>query len=267
MTYDTINEIITAYNNSELVLNDGYKLISSNILYNTKTKIISSNHNSKLTDLDGNSIIVDMFEYHLEKNLFSSLGNIKIVDTEKNKYFFKEIHIDTEKKEMIGSDISIVLDEQNFGVSEKSDPRFVANDILLENNQTVLSKGVFTVCQKKEGECPPWSIRAKRIVHNHVKKNIYYEHAVLKFYDVPIFYFPRFFHPDPTVKRQSGFLTPGLTNSTLLGYGVNVPYYFALADHKDATLNPKIYADEHPVIQTEYRHLTKNSFQINQKIY
>ena len=30
----------------------------------------------------------------------------------------------------------------------------------------------------------------------------------LKIYDVPILYFPRFFHPDPTVKRQSGFLMP-----------------------------------------------------------
>ena len=71
-----------------------------------------------------------------------------------------------------------------------------------------------------------------------------------------------FFIPDPTVKRQSGFLTPSVTNSTLLGSGINTPYYFALAENKDATLNPKIYADENPVIQTEYRHLTKNSYSI-----
>ena len=40
------------------------------------------------------------------------------------------------------------------------------------------------------------------------KKLIYYKKAWLKIYDVPIMYFPKFFHPDPTVKRQSGFLTP-----------------------------------------------------------
>ena len=29
-----------------------------------------------------------------------------------------------------------------------------------------------------------------------------------KIYDVPILYFPKLSHPDPTVKRRSGFLTP-----------------------------------------------------------
>ena len=28
-----------------------------------------------------------------------------------------------------------------------------------------------------------------------------------------LLYFPKFFHPDPTVKRQSGFLTPSFNNS------------------------------------------------------
>ena len=100
------------------------------------------------------------------------------------------------------------------------------------------------------------------IIHDKEKQTIYYENAKLYLYDFPILYTPRFFHPDPTVKRQSGFLAPSMTNSTLLGSGLNLPYYFALAENKDATLNPKIYADENPVIQTEYRHVTKNSYSI-----
>ena len=95
-----------------------------------------------------------MFQYDIKNNLFSSIGKIKILDINKNKYFFKEIHIDTKKKEMIGSDISVVLDQQNFGVSKKSDPRFVANDIFVSKNKTTLSKGVFTVCQKRGDKCP-----------------------------------------------------------------------------------------------------------------
>ena len=38
-----------------------------------------------------------------------------------------------------------------------------------------------------------------------------------------------------------------------------MPYYFALADHKDLTLKPKIYYNENSVIQAEYRHVTKRS--------
>ena len=35
------------------------------------------------------------------------------------------------KKEMFGSDVSGILDQESFGLSNENDPRFVANDILL----------------------------------------------------------------------------------------------------------------------------------------
>ena len=37
----------------------------------------------------------------------------------------------------------------------------------------------------------------------------------LEFYDIPVFYFPKFFHPDPTIDRQSGFLTPSIIESSV----------------------------------------------------
>ena len=259
-TYDKINEKIVTYNNTEVILKEGYKLVSKNILYDNIKKILNSNEKSIFTDLDKNTIETNMFQYDIKNNLFSSIGKIKIIDIRNNKYSFKEIHIDTKKKEMIGSDVSIVLDEKNFGVSEKNDPRFVANDILVTNNKTKLSKGVFTVCQKKEDKCPPWSIKAKKIVHDKIKKNIYYEHAVLKIYDVPIFYFPRFFHPDPTVKRQSGFLFPLFTNNTTTGFGSAIPYYWAMSNDKDFTFSPKYYVDENILFLNEYRQAFNNGF-------
>ena len=87
-------------------------------------------------------------------------------------------------------------------------------------------------------------MKAKKISHDRLKKTIYYEHATLKFYNIPIFYFPIFFHPDPTVKRQSGFLAPFFTNSTSLGMGFAQPYYWAINKDKDLTFTPKIYARE-----------------------
>ena len=81
--------------------------------------------------MDGNLVNVTMFQYLIEKSLFSSIGKIKIIDANRNKYFFKELHVDTEKKEMIGSDVSVILDQESFGLSKDSDPRFVANDIFI----------------------------------------------------------------------------------------------------------------------------------------
>ena len=161
-TYDKKKEIIITYENSEWTLKEGYKLTSNKILYDTIEKVISSDQNSTFSDSDGNIITVNMFQYNMKKNLFSSAGKIKIVDANKNKYFFKELHVDTKKKEMIGSDVSVLLDQENFGVSQENDPRFVANDIFMSQNKSNLSKGVFTVCQKKESQCPPWTLQAKK---------------------------------------------------------------------------------------------------------
>ena len=44
-----------------------------------------------------------------------------------------------------------------------------------------------------------------------------YKDVLLQIYDVPVLYFPKFFHPDPTVKRQSGLLQPRLNSSNILG--------------------------------------------------
>tara|TARA_B100001123_G_scaffold438258_1_gene572762 strand:+ start:2810 stop:5233 length:2424 start_codon:yes stop_codon:yes gene_type:complete len=259
-TYDKLKGIINTFKNSELELKEGYTLRSDNLLYNNLEKIISSDINSILKDSDGNTVFVNSFQYLLEKDLFSSIGKIKIIDVNKNKYFFKELHVKTQKKEMIGSDVSVVLDQENFGVSKENDPRFVANDVFISKNRTNLSKGVFTVCKKRDDKCPPWSIKAKKITHDKAKKTIYYEHATLKVYDIPIFYFPKFFHPDPTVKRQSGFLFPFFTDSTTLGAGFGLPYYWAISHDKDLTFTPKFYTKEKILFLNEYRQAFANGF-------
>ena len=43
------------------------------------------------------------------------------------------------------------------------------------------------------------------MLHDRKKKTIYYNNAVVKVYDIPIFYTPKLSHPDPTVDRRSGF--------------------------------------------------------------
>tara|TARA_Y100000590_G_scaffold190435_1_gene216747 strand:- start:129 stop:2567 length:2439 start_codon:yes stop_codon:yes gene_type:complete len=259
--YDKSNNIITTYKNSKLTLEDGYVLKTNIIYYKIDKKTLSSNQNSIFSDSDGNTIIVDMFQYEIKKNIFSSVGKIKVTDKQKNKYYFKEIYIDTKEKEMIGSDVSVLLDNESFGLSKENEPRFVANDITMSKNKSNISRGVFTVCKNRgKDKCPPWSLRAKKITHDKTKKTIYYDNAVLKFYEVPLFYFPKFFHPDPTVKRQSGFLVPSFTDSTTVGTGISLPYYWAISNNKDMTLTTKTYKNENILFLNEYRQAFRNGF-------
>ena len=62
----------------------------------------------------------------------------------------------------------------------------------------------------------------KKMLHDNKKKTIYYDNAVVKVYDIPVLYFPKLSHPDPTVDRRSGFLVPSISNSKNLGSSLSV---------------------------------------------
>ena len=77
-----------------------------------------------------------------------------------------------------------------------------------------------------------------------------------------VLFFPKFWHPDPTVKRQSGFLNPTLSSNSTVGAGVSLPYFWNISNDKDLTFKPKIYGRENPLLIAEYRQDFKNSFLI-----
>ena len=92
-----------------------------------------------------------------------------------------------------------------------------------------------------------------------------YKNAILKVYDVPVLYFPKFFHPDPSVKRRSGFLQPQFNNSETLGSSLYIPYFKTLGPDKDFTIKPtffekltKFEKDKY-ILQSEFRKKGKNS--------
>ena len=261
--YDKLDDILTTYENSKIILSNGYEIVSKSIVYDNKNKFISSEDESELKDIDGNYVSVDMFEYLIDKNLFSSRGNIKIVDANKNKYFFSEMYIDTKDERIVGSDVRIAMDQESLSLSKENEPRFVASDALLTEDKSNLSNAVFTTCKRRgeSGEkCPPWTLQAKKVSHDKAKKTIFYENAILKIYDIPLFYFPKFFHPDPTVKRQSGFLIPFFTDKSSVGTGFALPYFWAISDSKDLTFTPKYYSKHEGLLFAEYRQVWENSF-------
>ena len=70
---------------------------------------------------------------------------------------------------------------------------------------------------------------------------------------------PYFNHPDPSVKRKSGFLTPFYKGSGNLGSSINIPYFYSLSNSKDLTFKPRIYMDNDFIFHGEYREAYKNS--------
>ena len=90
------------------------------------------------------------------------------------------------------------------------------------------------------------------------KKQLNYKNAVVQIYDIPIFYFPKFFHPDPSVKRQSGLLKPAINHSTILGSSLTIPYQ-DISQSKDFTFRPTWFDNRIWTVQNEFRQANENS--------
>ncbi len=246
---------------TKFVTSNQYILEGNDIMFDNKNKIINSKKKSKLLDQDKNEIYLENFEYLIEQNIFKSIGNIKIIDTKNNNFEFSQIYINTQNKEILGSDIKAYMNDQDFKINQKNKPRIFANNLELNKEKNIFHKGIFTLCNYREDDkCPPWTIQSTKILHDNKKKTIYYDNALIKVYDIPIFYFPKFSHPDPSVNRRSGFLPPSILSTKNLGEGVSVPYFFDIAKNKNFTLTNKLYASENPLIYGEYHQALKDSF-------
>ncbi|MGR3433697.1 MAG: LPS-assembly protein LptD [Shimia sp.] len=109
-----------------------------------------------------------------------------------------------------------------------------------------------TSCQVCEGRAPIWQIRAKRIVHDEVERQLYFDEAQFLVFGLPVFYLPRMRLPDPTLTRATGFLIPELRTSSRTGTGLRVPYFFRLGDRADLTVAP-FYTHATRTVDFRYR--------------
>lgn len=144
---------------------------------------------------------------------------------------------------------------QSLSVTARDDTRIAAERaVRRDGNVTEFENGRFTPCKTEGGMPPLWCISAARVVHDQAAATISYQDAQFEVLGVPIIGVPYFQHADPTVKQKSGFLAPSYLTSEDLGFGVEVPYYFALAPNYDFTFHPMYTAKQGILWQGDWRH-------------
>ncbi len=224
--------------------------------YDKKNRVLKSNSKSILKDKFNNSLSSGSFNYDIKKNILK-VQNSTLKDSKNNIFNIELAFINTKSNKLFGKDIEIDLNNESF--NQENEPRLKGRTIVYQNDYTEVTKGVFTTCKKRDN-CPPWELSAKKIRHDKKKEIISYSDAKLKIYDIPVFYFPKFFHPDPTVKRKSGFLIPALKNSknNTESY-LSIPYFHVISENKDLTLSPRLYSSDKILLQSEYRQVNANS--------
>ena len=225
------------------------------ILFSSKKAIISDNFSTVYKPSEFEFLINEEI---LKGKKIEAITNYQLDNSD--QIFFEIGYFDLKQNKFLGKDVNIILDKLEFGNSE-NDPRINSVSGYGDEFNTYLDKGVFTSC-KKTDKCPPWKMTSEEIHHDKIKKQITYKNAWLEIYDYPVAYFPKFFHPDPSVIRQSGFLKPGLGSSKNLGNSLYSPYFYVVSDDKDITFKPRLFTNNKIVLQNEYRQKTKNSWTV-----
>ncbi|WP_342710145.1 LPS-assembly protein LptD [Bradyrhizobium sp. B124] len=225
--YDYNNQHISAVGNVQMFYN-GTSVEADKVIYDQKTKRLHAEGNVRMTDAEGRI----------------TYANIMDLSDDYRDGFVDSLRVDTE--------------DQTRMAATRADRS--------SGNYTVFDNGVYTACApcKDDPKKPPlWQVKGARIIHNQTEKMLYFENAQLEFFGVPMAYLPYFSTPDPTVKRKSGFLMPGFTSYTAFGYGVEIPYYWAIAPDMDATFSPRITSKQGVLLQTEFRQrFADGSYQI-----
>ena len=262
ITYIKNQEKLFSKGPTRAIIESKYNFTSSDV---TLLRLKKELYSSKLTEVKDDrksKYLLNEFVYYINSGILKG-NDIELISDytkaseDRDLYTFKDGFFNLKTKNFKSSDTKVYLQKNIFGKSE-NDPRLYGVSSIKDNNITTVNKGIFTSCNSNE-KCPPWSIKAEKIDHNKNKKQLIYKNAFLNIYDFPILYFPKFYHPDPTVKRQSGFLVPQINNSNILGSSLLVPYYHVISDNKDLTVTPTIFDSETKMLQSEFRQENKFS--------
>jgi LPS-assembly protein len=225
--YDYNNQRVSAVGNVQMFFN-GTSIEADKVIYDQKTKRLHAEGNVRLTDADGKityATIMDLSDDYRDG-------------------FLDSLRVDTA--------------EQTRMAASRADRS--------GGNYTVFENGVYTACApcKDDPKKPPlWQVKGARIIHDQSDKMMYFENAQLEFFGIPMAYLPYFSTPDPTVKRKTGFLMPYMTSATTYGFGVETPFYWAIAPDYDATFSPRITTRQGVLMQGEFRQrLMDGAYQI-----
>jgi LPS-assembly protein len=225
--YDYNNSRVSAVGNVQMFYN-GTSIEADKVIYDQKTKRLHAEGNIRLTDVDGKI----------------TYANIMDLSDDYRDGFVDSLRVDTAD----ATRMAAARADRSSG------------------NYTVFENGVYTACApcKDDPKKPPlWQVKGARIIHDQVDKMLYFENAQLEFFGVPLAYLPYFSTPDPTVKRKTGFLMPSFTSVSTYGFGIETPFYWAIAPDYDATFNPRFTTRQGVLFQGEFRQrLMNGSYQI-----
>lgn len=229
-------------------------LTSKTLIYNDKTNVVTAKGDVEFTQ--GERIVrAQQVSYDMDTEIVKGVGEVAILEPNGDVHFADNVELSRDLADGFVEGLRSVLADGSRIWAEKG--RRVAG------NETIMEKARYTPCEpcKKDPDREPvWQLKAREVVHNKQEKTITYDDATFEVFGVPIAYTPYFSHPDGTVDRKSGFLSPGFSLTSAQGFGVESLYYYDIAPDLDATFGARVFTKQIPLFLGEVRKRFKDAY-------
>ena len=196
----------------------------------------------------GRTVFADVVSYNQNTDSVIASGHVTLIEPSGDNVSANYVELTNDLHDGFIKDIRILMADRS---------RAAANyGRRTDGNWTELRQAVYSpcdVCAKDPSEAPTWQLKAERIDHDAATKTVIYHNASIEIGGVPVMYTPYLSHPDPSVKRRSGFLVPTIENSSQLGFHVSIPYFWDIAPDKDLLFAPILSTKTGVVLAGRYR--------------
>lgn len=205
-------------------------------------------------DYDGNRLVAQRITYDRATSRLIASGQVEIVDQQGTRFQSDEIDVTDDFGEAFVRTLRVqTADNVYFAAdsAERSDGGAL----------TTFNRGVYTACEACEDDPsrpPVWRVKAQKIIWNGKTRTVRFERARFEMFGLPLAFLPALEIADPTVTQKSGFLLPGYRSGSNIGYGVSVPYYWALSPTYDITFKPSWFSKQGFLGEAEWRQQFNN---------
>ncbi|MBZ0161887.1 MAG: LPS-assembly protein LptD [Notoacmeibacter sp.] len=209
-------------------------------------------------EYDGNRLVAQRVSYDQRTRRLKASGNVEIIERDGNRIYADEIDITDDFGDGFVNALRVETTDNTRFAAESATRR--------DGSVTTFNQGIYTACEpcRENPEKPPlWQIKAKKIIWNGKTHTVRFEGARFEFFGLPLAVLPSFEIADPTIRRKTGFLLPGIKYSTARGVGVRTPFYFALHPTAELLVTPTYYTRQGFMGEAEFaKRFNNGSFSV-----
>ncbi len=225
----------------------GFYLESDSLTRNESTHHVIADGNVEVR-YRGRVLRAAHVDYDTGTGLVQASGKVTILQADGSAQFAESISLDKSMSEGFAAGFSTRL-QGHVQIAARSAAR--KGDQVTEFQHVIYTPCL--VCVENGQTHPTWSIRARSVVENKLKKTLVFHDAVVEILGQGVLYFPVLQSADPSAERKSGFLLPLVTFSGPRGVSYDQPYYWALSPHQDLLITTQINGNVNPFLNLDYR--------------